>query len=370
MASSNSNTAESSSSKINNIIILDGGTGREIERCGGPFRQPEWSALALYQDPTVVQRVHESFLEAGATAITTNTYAIVPFHLGDERYQKDGKRLLQLAIQLAQQARDNHLQKRQQQESPPKLMIQILGSIPPICGSYEPEKFDEAFSEPILQHFLQAFLEKRSGESISARPIPAVDVLLLETVGTLREARFYLTRIQNYHKQQQQCGSNNEKLPVWLSFCVHSEYGMHQSPTLLTGERLSDVIQILFKDGLLEQVEVLLVNCCDLRLVHASIQEVRSTLAKLEDDGGISKDIRIGAYPNAFSIPPPDAANHTLRPVDYNISPQVLQCQAAEWIHDCGATVIGGCCGVNPDHIRAIAQYCQPTAGNMERDDN
>jgi S-methylmethionine-dependent homocysteine/selenocysteine methylase len=68
--------------------------GQEIERCHGPFRQPEWSALALYEDPSLVQHVHESFLQAGATAITTNSSAIVPFHIGKERYQRDGKRLL------------------------------------------------------------------------------------------------------------------------------------------------------------------------------------------------------------------------------------------------------------------------------------
>ena len=28
------------------LVILDGGTGRELARRGAPFRQPEWSALA------------------------------------------------------------------------------------------------------------------------------------------------------------------------------------------------------------------------------------------------------------------------------------------------------------------------------------
>ncbi len=29
-----------------NVLILDGGMGRELARIGAPFRQPEWSALA------------------------------------------------------------------------------------------------------------------------------------------------------------------------------------------------------------------------------------------------------------------------------------------------------------------------------------
>ncbi len=34
-----------------NVTILDGGIGRELERQGAPFRQPEWSALAMMEAP-------------------------------------------------------------------------------------------------------------------------------------------------------------------------------------------------------------------------------------------------------------------------------------------------------------------------------
>lgn len=36
--------------------ILDGGLGRELARRGAPFRQPEWSALALIEAPETVKR--------------------------------------------------------------------------------------------------------------------------------------------------------------------------------------------------------------------------------------------------------------------------------------------------------------------------
>ncbi len=35
--------------------ILDGGFGRELARRGAPFRQPEWSALALTEAPEIVK---------------------------------------------------------------------------------------------------------------------------------------------------------------------------------------------------------------------------------------------------------------------------------------------------------------------------
>ena len=49
------------------VTILDGGMGRELQRRGAPFRQPEWSALALIEAPDFVSQVHDAFATAGAT---------------------------------------------------------------------------------------------------------------------------------------------------------------------------------------------------------------------------------------------------------------------------------------------------------------
>ena len=38
------------------MIILDGGLGRQLKAMGAPFRQPEWSALALIEGPEFVRR--------------------------------------------------------------------------------------------------------------------------------------------------------------------------------------------------------------------------------------------------------------------------------------------------------------------------
>lgn len=63
---------------MSRIIVLVGGLGRELQPIDAPFRQPEWSALALIQSPEYVTRVHEAYIEAGADVITTNSYAVVP----------------------------------------------------------------------------------------------------------------------------------------------------------------------------------------------------------------------------------------------------------------------------------------------------
>ena len=73
----------------------------------------------------------------------------------------------------------------------------------------------------------------------------------------------------------------------------------------------------------------------------------------------VTKTIRLGAYPNAFSIPPPDAANHSLRAVDYNITPLMFQGCAEQWYTDAEATILGGCCGVSPEHIQCVSELKQ-----------
>src|SRR5215212_6459659 len=90
------------------VTVLDGGTGRELARIGAPFSQPLWSAQALMEDPDSVRRVHEAFVAAGAEVITTNTYALVPFHLGVDGFERDGHRLAALAASIARDVADRN----------------------------------------------------------------------------------------------------------------------------------------------------------------------------------------------------------------------------------------------------------------------
>ena len=73
---------------------------------GAPFKQPEWSALALMLAPETVSQAHRRFVEAGAEVITTNSYALVPFHIGDAKFKAEGRKLADLAGRLARKATD------------------------------------------------------------------------------------------------------------------------------------------------------------------------------------------------------------------------------------------------------------------------
>ena len=142
-------------------------------RLGAPFRQPEWSALALIEAPEYVTKVHRRYIDAGAEIITTNSYAVVPFHIGAPRFQREGAALAALAGRLARAAADAA-----------QRPVRVAGSLPPVCGSYRPDLFDAAVARPILQLLIDA-LE------------PYVDVWLSETLSSEAEmvlaARYWQT---------------------------------------------------------------------------------------------------------------------------------------------------------------------------------
>mmetsp|Transcript_57270 Transcript_57270/g.66905 ORF Transcript_57270/g.66905 Transcript_57270/m.66905 type:complete len:193 (+) Transcript_57270:45-623(+) len=170
-------------------------------------------------------------------------------------------------------------------------------------------------------------------------------MLLLETIGSVKEADFYLRKIKE---------TEGKPLPVWLSFCLEIEPGHHQHPRLLSGDSLISAVQALSESGHLDldnRIEAILVNCCDIRVVALALEELRVALAATNKQ----HVIRTGAYPNAFSVPPPGAANHTLRHFDSNITPDRLKTRAVEWMA-LGADIVGGCCGVGPEHIEALAK--------------
>jgi len=143
------------------IQILDGGMGRELKKIGAPFRQPEWSALALMQSPELVSDVHTHFLNAGATVITTNAYALVPFHIGEQTFNEQAFKLAETAAKLARDA-VNAPQGKQEGK------LSVAGCIPPAFGSYRPDLFDASRVSEILMPLIEA-------------QAPYIDVWLIET---------------------------------------------------------------------------------------------------------------------------------------------------------------------------------------------
>ena len=289
------------------MVILDGGMGRELQRCGAPFRQPEWSALALSEAPQVVVAVHTAFIESGAQVITSNSYAVVPFHIGEERFANEGLKLASIAGQLARTAADASAHP-----------VKVAGSLPPLFGSYRPDLFQPERVAEVLTPLLQG---------LGAH----VDLWLAETQSSLAE-------VQAIHAHLPSDGK-----PFWVSFTLQDE-DVDGVPRLRSGETVAEAIEVGAKMG----VAALLFNCSQPEVIGAAVDVAQSIIKRL------GADIAIGVYANAFPPQPKEAtANDGLDELREDLDPLGYLQWAKDW-QQRGASMIGGCCGIGPQHIAEL----------------
>ena len=286
------------------ITILDGGMGRELMRIGAPFRQPEWSALALMDEPSSVVRAHTNFIEAGAAVITTNSYAIVPFHIGDELFATDGRRLAEVSGRCAREAaagRD----------------VVVAGSLPPLFGSYRPDLFD-AVSAPAIIDPLVAGLADH------------VDLWLGETLGSIAEAREVRAAIDR-------AGVGDR--PLWISYTLDD----HHEGVLRSHEPVADAVHAAVELGAV----AVLFNCCQAETITAAM----TTAAQV-----VAGRAQIGGYANRFVSAHTETggANERLSTFRDDLDPDAYRAFTDRWV-SMGATIIGGCCGMEPGHIAQLA---------------
>jgi S-methylmethionine-dependent homocysteine/selenocysteine methylase len=284
------------------VTLLDGGTGRELKRIGAPFRQPEWSALALIEAPEFISRVHQSYVDAGADVITTNTYAVVPFHIGEQSFAARGAELAVLAGSLARAVAD----------AAPR-PVAVAGSLPPVCGSYRPDLVDIGRARPILAVLLAALA-------------PFVDHWQAETLSSLGEAELVGELTAPTGK------------PLWLSFTLDDTHP-DAVARLRSGESVTDAALQAHKLG----AAAILFNCSQPEVMADAVRAARAAC-----------ELAIGVYANAFPPQPEEAeANAVLLDIRADLDPAGYAAFAQSW-RDAGATIIGGCCGIGPEHIAAL----------------
>jgi len=285
--------------------ILDGGIGRYLKEIGAPFQQPEWSALALMEDPSSVKVAHQAFVDAGSQVITTNSYALVPFHIGEDRFVERGAELIRLSGQLAQQV------KQAAGET-----VLIAAGIPPVFGSYNPNEFVHDDAVAMLEVFKQNLL-------------PYTDIILAETQSSIAE----VTAIQSVFGD---CGQ-----PLWISMTLEDEPVTGEESRLRSGELLRDTLESIN----FQCVDAVLFNCSQPEVMAEAVKLAAKMLPSGKD---------IGVYANGFRpITNTIDANDGYSVLREDLTPQDYLAFAEHW-QQLGATMVGGCCGIGPDHISLL----------------
>lgn len=292
---------------MSTLSILDGGMGRELQRIGAPFSQPLWSAQSLIEAPHYVDQAHQGFIDAGAEIITVNSYACVPFHLGDKLYKEQGKALARQAAEIAREVADRNS------------AVRVAGTLPPAFGSYRPDLFQQAQARDIAQTLFDA-------------QEPYVDIWLAETVACIAEGELYAEILQQSEK------------PFYISFTLEDQTGT--TARLRSGEAVSDAVETILKTN----AAGIFFNCSVPEVIGQALEDTSAVLAQHK------RQLTLGVYANSFApIKTDHQANDTLQEMRH-YTPQDYLALAQQW-HALGAQVIGGCCGIEPMHIHALAQW-------------
>ena len=88
------------------IIVLDGGTGTELERRGAKMDPMAWCGPAALENTDILVGVHRDYIQAGADVITANTYATSRLMLDFAGVGDSFVEVNRAAINAAKQARD------------------------------------------------------------------------------------------------------------------------------------------------------------------------------------------------------------------------------------------------------------------------
>ena len=267
------------------VLTLDGGMGTSLQARGLPRGHPPdlWSV----ERPEEVRQVHETFLEAGADIIFTNTFGASRLRL--DRYGW-GDRVLELnrvAVGLARAASQGKA-----------LVAGDIGPCGPVATTFRQLSRPEAIS--II------------AEQIEALASSGVDLLIIETISDLQEMEVAVAAAR----------------PAAPDLPVLASLTFTRDGILRSGEGPAAAARALEAMG----VDIVGANCS---FGFASLLSICEEMAK-------ATTLPLAMKPSA-GVPP--------------VPPHLVN-EAADYVRqfvEAGASLVGGCCGVGPEMLRAIA---------------
>ena len=287
--------------------VLDGAMGTELARRGEDTGLPLWSAGPLEKSPGAVSRIHADYIAAGADIVTTDTFRTTRRTFARAGLPDRSAALTARAVSLACNARD----------ASGRGGVLVAGSIAPLEDCYHTELVpsDAALSE---EH---AELAKRLAEA-------GVDFLLIETMGTAREA----------------AAAAEAARATGLEFVV--SFLCKPDGALYGGEPLADAVRRIAP----LHPAAFSINCVSARLMHEPLKRLREAINETPGADGIP----IGVYANV-GVPNGESPMDDSQSMIEDVEPMAYASCAASWARQ-GTAFIGGCCGTTPEHIRAVAR--------------
>ena len=307
------------------ILVLDGAMGTMLQQYQfeeADFRGERFAdfpvalkgnndLLSLTQ-PEAIKEIHRKYLEAGADIIETNTFSGTSIAMADYRMENLVYELNFESAKLAREVVDEFNVK-----TPEKLRF-VAGSIGPTnrTASLSPDVNRPEFRAVTFSELKTAYKEQ-----VEALLDGGVNILLVETIFDTLNAKAALFAIEEVKE------ARHLEIPVMVSGTI----------TDASGRTLSG-----------QTIEAFLISVSHIPLLSVGFncalgaEQLRPYMKRLARDTQFYTSAHPNAgLPNAFGA--------------YDQSPEEMQYLIEEYLKEGLVNIIGGCCGTNPEHIKAIA---------------
>jgi len=282
------------------IVVLDGATGTELAKRGMSLSDSE--SLWVSQHMEVATEVKASYINAGSNLIYAPTFSCNREKLKAFGLEDKMEELIMPSIQAAKNAAENHFK-----STGGKILVAgdigMTGVMLEPFGDFEYDELVDVYKEQI------ALLDKAG-----------CDLLVVETIMNLEEMEAALEAAQSI-----------STLPVMATMTFEA------NGRTLYGTTPEDAALSMIEHG----AAAVGANCST---------GPDKMLAVIEKMASVST-VPIIAKPNAgLPVPNPDGS------FSYNVSPEEFV-EQIKCILGAGATLVGGCCGTNPEYIKKLSQY-------------
>lgn len=292
------NRYESLISRIENgeRIVIDGGTGTELERRGVPQLENAWNGGGALSHPEIVRTIHEDYIGHGAEIIISNTFATSRHALADAGVEHQFDEYNRRGIELALEARANAH----------KPDVLVAGGV-----AY----WSWTGNHPTLED-----LSKGITEQVDIMAKAGADLLMLEMMVDIDRMLVTLD------------ASLTAGLPVWVGFSCQPD--AEGTMCLLNGDRFEDALAAIADKN------VPLVS-----IMHTEVEHVDGCLDILEKHWAG----HVGVYAHS------SITKNGKWFYDGVISPERYAEFSRHWLTR-DIQLIGGCCGIEPDHMERVSQ--------------
>jgi methylmalonyl-CoA mutase cobalamin-binding domain/chain len=316
------------------VLIFDGAMGTSLQlqnlttKHFGGEQYNGCNDYLVISYPEAVEKVHRSFLEVGVDVLETNSFRSNRLTMAEYKLQDRVIELNQTAARLARRLADEYSDvraTRPAQSEPettetgrpypqPRFVAGSIGPSGKLPSANDPELSNVSFDE-----LADVFREQAVGLIQGG-----VDLLLIETSQDILEVKAIITGIHKAFDQTQ----------TWLP--IQAQITLDTTGRMLLGTDVNAALAILEGMG----IDVIGLNC------STGPEHMREPIRIL----GENSTLPVSCIPNAGL--PLNVDGQAVYPLE----PEPFANDLYEFVTKYKVSVVGGCCGTTPEHLRLLIQ--------------